>query len=74
MTNNIENINGLTDGISVLENNKLQPLAYQSDMLYNEKEPFDLNLKDLFYEEKINVSSYYGQDFGEAINLLSTTN
>jgi len=38
-------INGLVDGISVVEkdNTNEQP-SVQTDMLYNDQEPFDLNL------------------------------
>lgn len=41
-------INGLLDGISVLEkdNTNEQP-SVQTDMLYNDQEPYDLDLKNM---------------------------
>jgi hypothetical protein len=71
--NNTATINGLVDGISVVENdNKNQQPSYQSDILYNDKEPFDLNLQGLYYDEGFTVSEYNTEDFGEAVTLLST--
>jgi hypothetical protein len=72
MENNIATINGLMDGISVLENNKFEQPALQSDVLYNDKEPVDLDLKGLYYDEGFTVSDYRVEDFGESITLLST--
>jgi hypothetical protein len=63
---------GLMDGISVLESNKLEQPALPSDILYNDKEPVDLNLQGLYYDEGITVSDYQVEDFGEAVTLLST--
>ena len=67
----IASINGLVDGISVLENNKFEQPALQTDVLYNDKEPFDLNLPELYREEGYSVSDYLIQDFGEVANLTS---
>ena len=72
MKNNIATINGLLDGISVLENNKQEQPALQSNVLYNDKEPFDLDLQGLYYDEGYTVSDYRVEDFGESITLLST--
>ena len=71
--NNIATINGLLDGISVLEhNNEYKQLALHSDLLYNENEPVDLDLQGLYYDEGYTVSDYQVDDFGEAVTLLST--
>jgi hypothetical protein len=71
--NNIATINGLLDGISVLEhNNEHKQPALQSDVLYNDKEPFDLDLQELYRDEGYIVSDYRAEDFGESITLLST--
>lgn len=72
MENNIYTINGLVDGVSVLENNKLKQPFVQTDVLYNVKEPFDLDLQGLYYDEGYTVSDYQIEDFGESITLLST--
>lgn len=72
MKNNTTTINGLMDGISVLENNKLNQPALQSDVLYNDKEPIDLDLQGIYYDEGFTVSEYRVEDFGEAVTLLST--
>ena len=68
----IASINGLVDGISVLENNTPEQPALQTDILYNDKEPFDLDLRGLYYDEGYTVSDYRVEDFGESVNLLST--
>lgn len=68
----VASINGLMDGISVLENNKLEQPALQTDVLYNDKEPFDLDLRGLYYDEGYTVSDYRVEDFGEPVTLLST--
>jgi len=71
--NNTAIINGLVDGISVVESdNKNQQPSYQSDILYNNKEPFDLDLQGLYYDEGFLVSKYQVTDFGESVTLLST--
>ena len=51
MINNMNNqtlqtltVNGLMDGISVIENDNLPKPYMVSDMLYNDQEPIDLNL------------------------------
>jgi len=73
MENNIATINGLMDGISVLENNKFEQPALQSDVLFNDKEPIDLN--DFEYPSGSSVSEYTDyqmEDFGESVTLLGT--
>jgi len=70
--NNIATINGLVDGISVLENNTLEQPALQSDILYDDKEPIDLDLQGIYYDEGYTVSEYQTEDFGEAVTLLNT--
>lgn len=71
--NNIATINGLLDGISVLEhNNEYKQPAFHSDLIYNENEPVDLDLQGLYYDEGYTVSDYQVDDFGEAVTLLST--
>ena len=72
MENNIATINGLLDGISVLENNKHEQPALHTDVLYNDKEPLDLDLQGLYYDEGYTVSNYRVEDFGESVTLLST--
>jgi len=72
MKNDNATINGLFDGVSVLENNKFEQPALQSDVLYNDKEPFDLDLQGLYYDEGYTVSNYRAEDFGEPVMLLST--
>jgi len=72
MKNEIATINGLMDGISVLENNKFEQPALQSDVLYNDREPVDLDLQGLYYDEGFAVSNYRVEDFGESVTLLST--
>ena len=45
-------INGLVDGISVVENdNKQEQTCITSDILYNDKEPIDLRLDIPFHDE-----------------------
>jgi hypothetical protein len=81
--NNTATINGLVDGISVLENDdKNQQPSYQSDILYNDKEPADLNLDELYYNDDYKISQYHEEgytipeyrteDFGETVTLLNT--
>lgn len=81
--NHIATINGLVDGISVVENdNRNQQSSYQSDILYNDKEPADLNLDELYYNDDYKISEYHDEgytvseyrveNFGEAVTLLST--
>jgi hypothetical protein len=64
--NNIATINGLIDGISVLENNRLEEPAFTSDILYNDKEPISFDIDEFAAFE------YRVEDFGEAVTLLST--
>jgi len=71
--NNIATVNGLLDGISVLEHdNEHKQSALHSDLLYNENEPVDLDLQGIYYDEGYTVSNYQVEDFGEAVTLLST--
>lgn len=72
MENGIAIINGLVEGISVLENNKHEQPALQTDVLYNDKEPLDPDLQGLYYDEGYTVSNYRVEDFGESITLLNT--
>jgi hypothetical protein len=72
MKNSITTINGLLDGSSVLENNKHEQPALQTDVLCNDKEPIDIDLQRLYYDEGYTVSNYRVEDFGESITLLST--
>lgn len=71
--NSIAKINGLEDSSSILEKNKCYQPALRSDILYNDKEPFDLDLQGLYYDEGFIVSDYRVEDFGESVNLLSTS-
>ena len=73
MKNELLTVNGLMDGISVLEKDSKKELPnYKSDILYNDKEPIDLDLQGLYYDEGFTVSNY---DFGEfeGVNLMSVT-
>lgn len=73
MKNEFLTVNGLMDGISVLEKDSKKELPnYKSDILYNDKEPIDLDLQGLYYDEGFTVSNY---DFGEfeGVNLMSVT-
>ena len=73
MENNISPINGLLDGISVLENNKLEQPAMQADVLYNDEKPFDPDLQGLYYDEGYAVSDYRVEDFEESLVVLLNT-
>ena len=71
--NNTAAINGLLDGISILEHNNGNELpAHHSDMLYNDNEPVDFELKVMYYDEGFTVSDYRTEDSGEPVTLLST--
>jgi hypothetical protein len=73
MKNELLTVNGLIDGISVIEKDSKQELPnYKSDILFNENEPVDLDLEKLYYDEGLTVSNY---DFGEfeGVNLMSIT-
>jgi hypothetical protein len=73
MQNKLLTVNGLIDGISVIEKDaKVELPNYKSDILYNDKEPVDLELQGLYYDEGFTVSNY---DFGEfeGVNLMSVT-
>jgi hypothetical protein len=63
-------INGLIEGISVVEKDNNTNNFPLSDMLFNDKEPADL--KGLYYDEFVAPESEYRvEDFGESINLTS---
>jgi hypothetical protein len=52
MNNDILTINGLLDGISVVEkDNKQEQPSITSDILYNDKEPINLKLDIPFHDE-----------------------
>ena len=52
MNNDTLTINGLLDGISVVENdNKQEQACIASDILYNDQEPIDLKLDIPFHDE-----------------------
>jgi hypothetical protein len=52
MNNDTVTINGLIDGISVVENDNKQVTPHiLSDILYNDKEPIDLRLDIPFHDE-----------------------
>jgi hypothetical protein len=70
--NNIATINGLRDGISVLEHDNKETLTYQTDLLYASNEPVDLGLQEMYYDEGYTVTHYQPEDFGQAVTLLST--
>jgi hypothetical protein len=71
MENELLTVNGLIDGISVIEKDSKQELPnYKSDILYNDKELTDLDFQGLYYDEGFTVSNY---DFGEGVNLMSVT-
>jgi len=63
-------INGLIDGISVVEKDNIVNISSYSDILFNDKEPIDL--KGVYYDEGFAVSDYRVEDFGEGITLTST--
>ena len=64
-------INGLMDGISVLETNKKEEPYIQSDLLYNDQE---VGFQDFYYDEGYTVSNLdYNSQF-EGVSLLSITN
>ena len=63
-------INGLLDGISIIEKDSKITNSLHTDMLFNDKEPFDL--KGVYYDEGFTVSEYRVEDFGEGITLTST--
>lgn len=73
MKNEFLTVNGIMDGISVLEKDSKKELPnYKSDVLFNDKDPIDLGLQGLYHDERVIVSNY---DFGEfeGVNLLSVT-
>lgn len=73
MENKLLTVNGLIDGISVIEKDSKQELpSYKTDILYNDKEPTDLDFENLYYDDGFISSNY---DFGEfeGVNLMSIT-
>lgn len=63
-------INGLLEGISVVEKDNNMNSFPLSDILFNDKEPADL--KGLYYNDFVAPKSEYRvEDFGESINLTS---
>lgn len=71
--NDIATINGLMDGISVLETNKNELPTLTEDILYNEKELVE-SFHELYHDEGFAVYSEYDPaDFGQPITLLSVT-
>lgn len=73
MKNEFLTVNGIMDGISVLEKDSKKELPnYKSDVLFNDKDPIDLDLQGLYHDERVIVSNY---DFGEfeGVNLMSVT-
>ncbi|MEN9446261.1 MAG: hypothetical protein RL728_773 [Bacteroidota bacterium] len=73
MENELLTVNGLIDGISIIEKDSKQELPnYKSDILYNDKEPTDLDFQGLYYDEGFSVSNYDFNEF-EGVNLISIT-
>lgn len=70
--NHIATINGLCDGISVLETNKNEQPSFHEDMLYNKDTTFD-DIWHSYHDEGFTFSEYRVDDFGEAITLTSLT-
>ena len=67
---NTATINGLLDGISVVEKDNIINISPHADMLFNDNEPIDL--KGVYYDEGFTVSEYRVEDFGEGITLTSS--
>ena len=75
--NNNPTINGLTDGVSVVEkDNKnygyLEAVTH-TDILYNDQKMDENVFQDLYREEGLTVSDYDPELFNESINLLSVS-
>jgi hypothetical protein len=67
---NLATINGLMDGISILENNKKEPPYLPEDILYNDQE---VGLEGVFHEaENILLSDFDYSSYYEGLNLIST--
>ena len=79
MNNNNATINGLMDGISVLENDNKRYDYHEAvvltDMLYNNHDTGNDHtlggITELHYEDIQTISEYCVTDFGEAITLTS---
>jgi hypothetical protein len=61
-------INGLIDGVSILETNKNELPSIESDILYNDKET---DFVGLYYDEGYTVSNIDSSSFVEGIILTS---
>ena len=67
---NLATINGLMEGISILENNKKEPPYLPEDILYNDQE---VGIEGIFHEvENILVSDFDYSSYFEGVNLIST--
>ena len=73
-------VNGLLEGISVVENDNKQYEYHQAtvitDILYNnesEKERYK-EFQDLYWDEGFTVSEYNSSVFNETVNLISISN
>ena len=75
MNNDTITVNGLMDGISVVEKDNKRYEYYEAvaktDILYNDREPIEKAFQDLYREEGFSVSEYDPESFNGAINLLS---
>ena len=73
-------INGLMEGISVIENDNKRYEYYQTvaitDMLYNNQRPEEIysDLQGLYWDEGFTVSEYDPSAFNETVNLMSISN
>jgi len=70
MNKTMATINGLMEGISVIETDNTNEYNITKDILYNSEEPIDFT--SMYYDEGFTVSEYRVEDFGEPITLLST--
>jgi len=61
-------INGLIDGVSILETNKNELPSIESDILYNDKET---DFVGLYYDEGYTVYNIDSSSFVEGIILTS---
>ena len=61
-------INGLLDGISVIEKDNISNQLLRSDILFNDQEP--INLKGLYFDDGFTVSEYKIEDLVESVNLI----
>ena len=76
MKENIATINGLIDGISVVEkDNKTHSYletAGITDILYDNKEITEKDFEDFCYQEEFVVSEYDPELFNQPVTLLCT--